>query len=98
MARARDELLQCDELLIDISDKPGGGRILEAGIAFGHNKPVIVLAKRGTKISTPMAGIAAAIIEYDNVEGIQEPLRKFVQAKSAGLIPALVPLRVNDDC
>lgn len=77
MARAREELLKCDALLIDVSDNPGGGRVIEAGIAFGHSKPVIVIAKRGTQIGVPMSGIAAAFIEYEKIEAIVEPLRKF---------------------
>jgi nucleoside 2-deoxyribosyltransferase len=77
MARAREELLKCDALLIDVTDSPGGGRVIEAGIAFGHNKPVIIIAKRGTKVGVPMSGIAAVIIEYDEIDDIAAPLREF---------------------
>lgn len=72
MARAREELLRCDALLIDLSDNPGGGRVIEAGIAFGHGKPVIVIAKRG------MTGIATLVIEYENIEDIRDHLKEFI--------------------
>jgi nucleoside 2-deoxyribosyltransferase len=79
MTRAREELLKCDALLIDVSDNPGGGRVIEAGIAFGNNKPVILIAKRGTKIGVPMSGIASTVIEYDEIENIVGPLKQFIQ-------------------
>lgn len=78
MVRAKRELLECDALLIDVSDNPAGGRAIEAGIAFGHNKPVII-SKRGTQVSTPMSGIASAVIVYDEIEDIQLPLEVFLQ-------------------
>jgi nucleoside 2-deoxyribosyltransferase len=78
MIRACEELLKCDALLIDVSDNPAGGRAIEAGMAFGNNKPVIVIAKRGTKIGVPMSGIASVIIEYEAIEDILEPLKRFI--------------------
>jgi nucleoside 2-deoxyribosyltransferase len=80
MARAREELLKCDALLIDVSDNPGGGRVIEAGMAFGNNKPVVVISKRGTQIGVPMSGIASIVIEYDKIEDIVEPLKQFILA------------------
>lgn len=78
MQNAKAELLQCDALLIDVSNAPGGGgRTIEVGIAFGNGKKVIVIAKRGTLVSVPMSGVADAIIEYDSLEDIEEPLRQF---------------------
>jgi nucleoside 2-deoxyribosyltransferase len=78
MTQAREELLKCDALLIDVSDNPGGGRVIEAGMAFGNDKPVIVIAKRGTQIGVPMSGIASIVIEYDDIEDIMEPLKQFI--------------------
>ena len=79
MARARQELLQCDALLIDISDNPTGGRIIEAGMAFGSHKPVIVIAKHGVRMGVPMTGIASTFITYNEIADIVEPLKKFRQ-------------------
>lgn len=76
MRRAREELMKCDALLIDVSDNPSGGRIIEAGIAFGHGKQVIVIAKRGTEIKVPVLGIANNIIEYDEIDDIAGPLQQ----------------------
>lgn len=76
MARMREELLKCDGLLIDVSDNPGGGRLIETGIAFGHNKPVIVMVKRGAQISTPILGVVDRIVKYDEIEDIVEPLKR----------------------
>lgn len=78
MARAREELLKCDALLIDLSDNPGGGRVIEVGIAFGRDKPVIIIAKRGTKVSVPMSGIAALVIEYEDIVDIRDRLKEFI--------------------
>jgi hypothetical protein len=80
MDRAREELLKCDALLIDVSDSPSGGRIIEAGIAFGHKKLVMIIAKRGTEISVPIIGITTSnIIEYDQIDDIRDPLRQLAQ-------------------
>ncbi len=37
--RAREELTRCDALLVDVSDFPTGGRVIEIGIAFGLKCP-----------------------------------------------------------
>lgn len=80
MARAREELLKCDALLIDASEhSTTGGRTIEVGMAFGHNKPVIAIAKRGIDIGVPITGTAALFIEYDNLEDISGPLKEFRQ-------------------
>lgn len=79
MSRARKELLGCDALLIDVSDNPGGGRMIEAGIAFGHGKYVIVIAKQGTQVGVPISGIAEVIIEYKKIEDVSDALSQFRQ-------------------
>lgn len=79
MGRALEELLRCDALLIDVTDNPSGGRIIEAGIAFAHNKRVIVIAKRGTEIKVPIVGIADGIIEYGKITDIAGPLGQLSQ-------------------
>jgi len=81
MNQAKAELLKCDALLIDVTDAPSGGRVIEAGMAFAHDKMVIVIAKRGTAIGVPIAGIATATIEYDDIDDILEPLRALFRAE-----------------
>jgi nucleoside 2-deoxyribosyltransferase len=80
MDRAREELLKCDALLIDVTDSPSGGRIIEAGMAFGCGKKVIVITKKGSEIKVPVLGIANHVIEYDDIEDILEPLQQIAQA------------------
>lgn len=76
--RAKDEILACDALLIDVSDAPTGGRVIEAGMAFGASMPVIVIAKTGTEYKQIFDGIATKIIFYDEYEDITAPLQKFL--------------------
>ncbi len=69
-AAAKKTLKECDALLIDISDSPSGGRIVEAGMAFALSKPVYVVMKKGTVYKDFYDGIATGILEYDNVRDI----------------------------
>ena len=83
MDRAKLELLKCDALLIDVTLGAGGGRAIEAGMAFAHDKPVIVIAQTGTSISVPITGIASTIIEYADIDDVLEPLRRFRSSTTA---------------
>jgi nucleoside 2-deoxyribosyltransferase len=73
MNRAKEEILKSDVLLIDMTHKPTG-RAIEAGIAFAQNKKIISIMKKGTKIKDTTKGISDAIIEYENIEEIVNPL------------------------
>lgn len=79
MRRSREEIQKCDALLIDVSDNPSGGRVIEAGIAFGIDKPVIIIAKHTTEVGIPMSGIATTIIKYNEMKDLLEPLQIFRQ-------------------
>ncbi|NPV67773.1 MAG: hypothetical protein HPY64_11555 [Anaerolineae bacterium] len=74
MARTLAEIAACDALLIDLTEKPTG-RAYEAGMAYALGKRVIVMVQRGIPIKDTTRGIAAAIIEYDQIEDIVAPLR-----------------------
>jgi nucleoside 2-deoxyribosyltransferase len=74
---ARQKIEECDALLIDISDFPSGGRVVEAGIAYALKKPIFVIAKRGTERKGFYDGIADLVIEYDDVGDIVRPLREY---------------------
>lgn len=76
MKRAKEEILKCDVLLIDLTEKPTG-RAIEAGIAYGADKKIIVIIKKGTEIKDPVRGIADIVIEYENIKEIVEPPRVF---------------------
>jgi nucleoside 2-deoxyribosyltransferase len=73
MDRAKEEILKSDILLIDMTHKPTG-RAIEAGIAFAQNKKIITIMKKGTKIKDTTRGISNAIIEYNDIQEIVEPL------------------------
>lgn len=79
--RARDEIAKCDALLIDVSDAPTGGRVVEAGIAFGLKLPVFVAAKKGIEYKEVFDGIAAEVIRYSDYRDITSRLATFLKAK-----------------
>jgi hypothetical protein len=76
--RTRNEILACNALLIDVSDAPTGGRVIEAGMAFGANMPVVVIARTGTEYKQIFDGIATGVIFYDEYEDVTAPLQKLL--------------------
>jgi len=78
MSRAKSEILKCDALLIDLSTS-STGRALEAGIAFGAGKKIIVIINKGTRLRDTAKGVADKIIEYIDLADIVEPLKKFLK-------------------
>jgi nucleoside 2-deoxyribosyltransferase len=75
--RTYDEIGASDALLIDVSDNPTGGRMVEAGIAYALRKPVIVAKRRGTVHKGLFDGIAEIVIEYDDLKDLTTALKKF---------------------
>ena len=82
MNRAKEEILKCDALLLDVTQK-STGRTIEAGIAFANGKKIIIIAKRGACIKDTLKGVADVVIEYDTLEDIVEPLTSFYSQLSA---------------
>jgi nucleoside 2-deoxyribosyltransferase len=76
-ARAYDEIGACDAYLVDVSDYPTGGRMVEAGMAYALGKVVIVIKRRGVKHKELFDGIARAVIEYDDDKDLTEQLKQF---------------------
>lgn len=74
---ARKYINECDALLIDVSDSPSGGRLVETGMAFSLNKPIYVIVKNGVKYKSFYEGIATSIIKYDEINDITEQLKAF---------------------
>lgn len=64
-AASKNALKACDALLIDISDNPSGGRVVEVGMAFALGKPVYVVMKKGVVRKDFYDGIATGIFEYE---------------------------------
>ena len=79
--RSKEEIAKCDALLIDVSDAPTGGRVLEAGIAYGLGLPILVIVKRGTKYKDIFNGVAARAIEYGTYEDVTKSLALFMDEK-----------------
>jgi len=76
-ARAYDEIGACDALLMDVSDYPTGGRMVEAGIAYALRKTVIIVKRPGVKHKGLFDGIAQTIITYDSDKDLTQQLKHF---------------------
>ena len=55
MDRAREEIIKCDVLLFDATNK-STGRAIEVGIAYSNKKKIIIIMKEGTKIKDALRG------------------------------------------
>lgn len=75
MEKARAEILNCDALLFDATEK-STGRAIEAGIAYANKKKIIVIMKEGTEIKDTLRGVADLVITYKNIEDIQDGLKQ----------------------
>lgn len=58
-----------DVLIVEFSEK-GVGIGIEAGYAYAKNKPIYVVAKEGSDISSTIKGVAKEVIFYNNPEEI----------------------------
>ena len=67
-------LAECDALLIDISDSPSGGRLVEAGMAYALNMPIYVIVKQGIKYKDFYNGIATFIYEYEELSDVTKQI------------------------
>ncbi len=77
-AKAYQEVAACDAFLIDISDNPTGGRVVEAGMAYALKKPIFVIVKNGTQYKEAYDGISTAVICYDRYDDISQPLARYL--------------------
>ena len=66
---------KCDMLICEFSEK-GVGLGIGAAYAFAKNKPVYIIAKHGSDISTTMSNIASEVIFYDNPKDLIQPFKK----------------------
>jgi 2'-deoxynucleoside 5'-phosphate N-hydrolase len=72
MHAAFREILAADAFVVDISEK-GVGLGIEAGFARAANKPIIVIAKRGSDIPETLFGITQhAVVFYSHPSDIAE--------------------------
>lgn len=70
-------MLQCDCNIIEFSEK-GVGLGMNGGFCYAVGKPIYVIAKTNSDISTTMANIATEIIFYDEPEDLVEPFTRIV--------------------
>ena len=68
------EMKKCDSLLIDVTDQPSGGRVVELGIAYALGMSIYVVTKPNTPRKGFYDGIATKIIEYNNYSDITNVL------------------------
>lgn len=64
MRRTLEIIRASDLAIIDLSEK-GVGLGIEAGYAFAHTVPLVVVAPTGCDISETLHGIATAVVAYD---------------------------------
>ncbi len=70
-------MMQCDCNIIEFSEK-GVGLGINAGFCYANGKPIYVIAKKNSDISTTIANIATEIIFYDTPEDLIEPFTRIV--------------------
>ena len=58
------------------SPEKGVGLGIEIGYAYAKGIPIIVIAKRGSEISSTLQGIARETFFYDRPEELTEKLKK----------------------
>jgi nucleoside 2-deoxyribosyltransferase len=80
--RSYDEIGACDALLIDVSDHPTGGRMIEAGIAYALRKPVITVKKHGIHHKGLFDGISSTVLEYSDYKDLTQKLKKFEEDRN----------------
>lgn len=70
---------QCDCNIIEFSEK-GVGLGMNGGFCYAVGKPIYVIAKTNSDISTTMSNIATEIIFYDKPEDLIEPFTRIVKS------------------
>ncbi len=90
--RAYDELRACEMVLIDVSDHPTGGRIVEAGMAYALRKPLIIVKRRGVVHKELFDGIASTIIEYKDYADLSQQLKKYDDTRTFNVADRLTIL------
>jgi len=73
--RSKEEIKKCDAVLVDVSDSPSGGRVIEVGIAYGLGIPVYVAVKKGLAYKEIYDGVSKAVIEYEELNDITDALK-----------------------
>ena len=81
MQRAFAEIDSSNLIVVDLTEK-GVGLGIEAGYAYAKQIPIVVIARRGSDISTTLRGIAMELFLYDEFEDL---VRFFEDITSLGI-------------
>ncbi|MBR5027141.1 hypothetical protein IKX64_00915 [Candidatus Saccharibacteria bacterium] len=68
---------KCDCNIIEFSEK-GVGLGINAGYCYAIGKPIFVIAKTGSDISTTIRDLATKVIFYDKPEDLTKPFKEIV--------------------
>ena len=71
-------MLQCDCNIIEFSEK-GVGLGMNAGFCYASGKPIYVIAKTGSDISSTLADVADEVLFYDEPDDLIEPFERIVK-------------------
>ena len=69
---------KCDCNIIEFSEK-GVGLGINAGYCYAIGKPIFVIAKTGSDISSTIADLATKVIFYDEPSDLIEPFKEIVK-------------------
>ena len=69
-----EQIDKSDLILVEFSEK-GIGLGIEAGYAYAKNIPIIVIAKKGSDISTTMQGVAKKTIFYNDPKDLTQKFK-----------------------
>ena len=71
MRRTFSEIDSSNLLVVDLTEK-GVGLGIEAGYAYAKQIPIVVIARKGSDISTTLQGIAQKLFLYDEFEDLAD--------------------------
>ncbi len=69
---------KCDCNIIEFSEK-GVGLGINAGYCYAIGKPIFIIAKTGSDISTTISNLATKIIFYDQPKDLIKPFKEIVK-------------------
>lgn len=75
MISATSEIAKSDALLLQIDGSPTG-RLIEAGIAYALNKPIITISTDDVPLKKTVKGITTIFIKYHSNEELEKELAK----------------------
>ena len=75
---------QCDCNIIEFSEK-GVGLGINAGYCYAIKKPIFIIAKTGSDISTTISNLATQVIFYDQPDDLIAPFKQIVAELSSPL-------------